>query len=115
MKRSVLTLLTSLAFAAPAAAGASTWQIDTQHATAGFAVKHMMISTVHGQFGKLTGSVIVDDKDVTKSTAETTIDAATIDTRNGDRDKDLRSDKFFDVEKFPTLTFKSTKVEKAGK
>src|SRR5579859_202513 len=99
----------------PGLANASSWDIDPGHSSAGFTVKHMMINNVRGEFGKMTGKVTVDDKDLTKSTAEATIDATTIDTRNPDRDKDLRSDHFFDVEKFPTLTFKSTKVVKEGK
>src|SRR5246127_5343252 len=95
----------------PAAAATSTWQIDPNHSAAQFAVRHMAISTVRGAFSKLSGSVQLDDKDVTKSSVEVTIDAASVDTRVPDRDKDLRSDRFFDVEKYPTLTFKSTKVE----
>jgi polyisoprenoid-binding protein YceI len=95
----------------PAAAATSTWQIDPNHSAAQFAVRHMAISTVRGAFSKLSGSVQLDDKDITKSSVEVTIDAASVDTRVGDRDKDLRSERFFDVEKYPTLTFKSTKVE----
>jgi len=95
----------------PAAAATSNWQIDPNHSAAQFAVRHMAISTVRGAFSKLSGSVQLDDKDITKSSVEVTIDAASVDTRVGDRDKDLRSERFFDVEKYPTLTFKSTKVE----
>jgi polyisoprenoid-binding protein YceI len=77
----------------------------------------MGISTVRGGFSKVDGTVQYDEQDVTKSTVEVTIDVSTVDTREPARDKDLRSDHFFDVEHFPTMTFKSTKVEQlaAGK
>jgi polyisoprenoid-binding protein YceI len=113
--------LSVTAFAAalslPAAAATSTWQIDPNHSAAQFAVRHLAISTVRGAFTKVSGTVQLDDKDVSKSSVEVTIDAASVDTRVPNRDKDLRSDHFFDVEKYPTLTFKSTKVEQveAGK
>jgi polyisoprenoid-binding protein YceI len=74
-------------------------------------VRHLAISTVRGAFTKVNGTVQFDDKDISKSSVEVTIDAASVDTRVADRDKELRSDHFFDVEKYPTLTFKSTKVE----
>jgi polyisoprenoid-binding protein YceI len=106
---SAAALAAALSF--PAAAATSTWQIDPNHSAAQFAVRHMAISTVRGAFSKLSGSVQLDDKDITKSSVEVTIDAASVDTRVPDRDKDLRSERFFDVEKYPTLTFKSTKIE----
>ncbi len=112
MKR-ILAL--SLALAAPAAALAqSTWNIDPTHSHAGFTVRHLVISNVQGQFQKVTGTVKLDEKDVTKSTVEAAIDTTTIDTRVPDRDKHLKSPDFFDVEKYPSITFKSTKVESAG-
>jgi polyisoprenoid-binding protein YceI len=95
----------------PAAAATSTWQIDPNHSAAQFAVRHLAISTVRGAFTKVTGTIQLDDKDVSKSSVDVTIEAASVDTRVADRDKDLRSDHFFDVEKYPTLTFKSAKVE----
>jgi polyisoprenoid-binding protein YceI len=101
-------------FSLPASATASTWQIDPQHSSAQFAVRHMTISTVRGAFSKITGTLVLDDQDVTKSTVDVTIDVSTVDTREPDRDKDLRSDRFFDVAHFPTMTFKSKKVEQAG-
>ena len=104
-----MTLAAVLAL--PAAAATSTWQIDPNHSAAQFAVRHLAISTVRGAFTKVSGTVQLDDKDLSKSSVEVTIDAASVDTRVPDRDKDLRSDHFFDVEKYPTLTFKSTKVE----
>jgi polyisoprenoid-binding protein YceI len=105
--------LTVAAFAVPARA--SVWEIDSTHSSAQFSVKHMMVSNVKGQFGKVTGTVNLDDKDITKSTVEVTIDVKTIDTREPKRDGHLKSPDFFDVAKYPTITFKSTKVEKAGK
>src|SRR5271165_6393031 len=100
--------------ALPAVGATSTWQIDPQHSAAQFSVKHMAISTVRGGFSKVTGTVIFDDKDVTKSSVDVTIDTTTVDTREPNRDKDLKSDHFFDVEHYPTMTFKSTKVEQAS-
>jgi polyisoprenoid-binding protein YceI len=99
------------------AATTSTWQIDPNHSAAQFAVRHLGLSTVRGAFTKVSGTIQLDDKDATKSSVDVTIDAASVDTRVPDRDKDLRSDHFFEVEKYPTLTFKSTKVEQteAGK
>ncbi|HEY0706500.1 MAG TPA: YceI family protein, partial [Polyangia bacterium] len=78
-------------------------------------VKHMMLTTVKGHFEKITGSVNLDDKEPTKSTVEVKIDANSINTREPNRDKHLRSADFFDVAKHPELVFKSTKIEKAGK
>ncbi len=105
-----------LAAAAPAAglADTSTWNLDPAHSQTSFAIRHLVISNVRGEFQKFSGAVQLDDKDVSKSSVDVTIQAASIDTANGDRDKHLRSADFFDVEKFPTITFKSTKVEKAG-
>lgn len=101
----------------PAAAATSTWQIDPAHTAAGFAVKHLMISTVRGQFKGINGTINWDDQDITKSAIDVTIDANTVDTSEPQRDKDLKSEKFFDVAKYPTITFKSKKVEQvsAGK
>ena len=95
----------------PAAAATSTWQIDPNHSAAQFAVRHLAISTVRGAFTKVNGTIQFDDKDISKSSVEVTIDADSVDTRVPNRDKDLRSDHFFDVQKYPTITFKSTKVE----
>src|SRR5215470_2285900 len=97
-----------------ASATSITWKIDPAHTAAQFAVKHMMISTVRGEFKGVTGTVIWDDQDVTKSTVDVTIDAKTVNTGEEKRDQDLRSANFFEVEKYPTLTFKSKKVENAG-
>jgi len=98
----------------PASAATSAWQLDPAHSSAQFAVRHLAISTVRGAFSKVTGTVIFDDKDVSKSSVDVTIDVSTVDTREPNRDKDLMSDHFFDVAHYPTMTFKSKKVEQAG-
>lgn len=95
-------------------AATSTWKFDPIHTAAQFSVRHLTISTVRGAFSKVTGTVELDDQDVRKSKVDVSIDVSTVDTREPARDKDLRSDHFFDVEHFPTMTFKSTKVEQAG-
>jgi polyisoprenoid-binding protein YceI len=99
----------------PALARASTWEIDPAHSSIEFSVKHMMVSTVKGSFEKVKGTVNLDDKDVTKSTVEVTIDAGSVNTHEPKRDGHLKSADFFDVAKYPTSTFKSTKILKAGK
>jgi polyisoprenoid-binding protein YceI len=98
----------------PASAATSNWQIDPAHSSAQFAVRHLAISTVRGAFSKVTGTVALDDQDVSKSIVDVTIDVASVDTRQPDRDNDLRSDKFFDVAHFPSITFKSKKVEQSA-
>jgi polyisoprenoid-binding protein YceI len=113
MKR-ILAILLSLA-PGLGLAESSAWNLDPAHTNAGFTVRHLVISNVRGQFTKLSGAAQFDDKDVSKSTVEATIDVASIDTRVQKRDDDLRSERFFDAAKYPTITFKSTKVEHAGK
>jgi polyisoprenoid-binding protein YceI len=103
-----------VAFSLPVFAGPTTYQIDPKHSDAQFAVTHLMISTVRGEFHGITGTVVYDDSDVSKSSVNVTIDANTVDTREPARDTDLKSDHFFDVANHPTMTFKSTKVESAG-
>jgi polyisoprenoid-binding protein YceI len=102
------------ALALQASAATTTWEIDPAHTAAQFAVKHMMISTVRGEFKNVTGTVVWDDQDVTKSKVNVSIDAKTVNTGEEKRDQDLKSDKFFDVANFPTLTFVSKKVEANG-
>ncbi|HKT46824.1 MAG TPA: YceI family protein [Candidatus Acidoferrales bacterium] len=104
----------SAALLLPAAVPAAEWQVDSAHAAAQFAVKHMMISTVRGEFKGVTGTVNWDAQDITKSTVNVTIDATTVNTGEPKRDGHLKSPDFFDVAKFPTMTFKSTKIETAG-
>ena len=93
---------------------AGTWNVDPVHSVAEFKVKHMMISNVKGQFTSVKGSLVLDESDLTRSRAEATIDATSINTREPDRDAHLKSADFFDVEKFPTLTFQSTKITRTG-
>lgn len=90
------------------------FQIDKSHSQVGFGVKHLMISTVHGRFDDFSGTIHYDAKDVTKSSVQVTIKTASIDTDNASRDADLHKSEFLDVEKFPEMTFQSTKVEKRG-
>ncbi|MCL4849113.1 MAG: YceI family protein [Acidobacteria bacterium] len=112
------TLMTALslatALAVPAQAQTDTWEIDTAHSQSTFSVKHLMVTTVRGQFGKTSGKVQWNGKDVSTISVEATIDATTINTREQKRDDHLRSADFFDVEKFPTITFKSKRVEAAS-
>jgi polyisoprenoid-binding protein YceI len=114
MSRLTPTLAGVALLAVSACARADTWQIDPVHSAAQFSVRHMGISTVRGAFTKVSGSVQYDPADPSKSTVDVTIDAASVDTRVEMRDKDLRSPAFLDVEKYPTLTFKSRRVEPAG-
>jgi polyisoprenoid-binding protein YceI len=99
--------------AVSAAAQMETWQIDPAHTAAYFSVRHLGISNVRGTFTKTSGTVQYDPKNPAKTSIDVTIDAASIDTRVEARDKDLRSPNFFDVEKYPTLTFRSKRVEAA--
>jgi polyisoprenoid-binding protein YceI len=98
----------------PACAASSEWRIDPQHSSTQFAVKHLMISTVRGEFHGVTGTANWDDQDITKSTVDVTIDAATVETREPKRNAHLKSPDFFDVAKYPAITFKSKKVEQAA-
>jgi polyisoprenoid-binding protein YceI len=97
-----------------AAAEAATWTIDPAHTSSGFAVKHLVVSTVRGQFGKTTGTIQLDDKNLAKSSVEAQVDVDSLTTGVGDRDNHLKSPDFFDAANNPTITFKSTKVAKAG-
>jgi polyisoprenoid-binding protein YceI len=91
-------------------AGTTTWAIDPAHTHVEFAVKHLMISTVRGRFGGVTGFVTTHDADPARGLAEIEIDAASIDTRESQRDAHLKSEDFFHVEKFPKLIFKSKRI-----
>jgi polyisoprenoid-binding protein YceI len=95
---------------APPQNAVSTWTIDPTHSIAEFKVKHMMISNVKGHFSKVTGTLTLDESDLTRSQVEAVIDAASIETRDPQRDAHLKSGDFLDVQKFPTLTFKSTRI-----
>jgi polyisoprenoid-binding protein YceI len=93
---------------------AEKWTLDVAHSSIGFMVRHLVISKVHGRFTKWSGSLELDEQDLTKSSVEVQIDAASVDTSDAQRDGHLRSADFFDVEKHPQITFKSTSVEKKG-
>jgi len=98
------------ALAVPSWAQSTLWQIDPAHSVAQFSVRHMMISNVKGEFSKLAGVVNLDEKDLTRSTVEVSIDTTTINTRVPKRDADLRGANFLDVEKYPTMTFRSKRI-----
>jgi len=107
--------LTSTLFALPALAEPAEWAIDPTHSTVGFSVPHMVISEVDGRFKTYTGKALLEEADLTKSTVEFTAEVASIDTGDAKRDEHLKSPDFFDAAKFPQLTFKSSKITKAGK
>lgn len=115
MKRIIASIATVIALALPVVASASTWSIDPDHSNVGFKVRHLMVSNVKGNFEKFSGSVDLNDKDITKSKVEVSIDTNSINTNVQKRDDHLRSADFFDVAKYPAMTFVSKKVAKAGK
>lgn len=106
------SLLTAVAVLSALPAFAADYDLDSSHSSAQFSVRHMMVSTVRGQFDKVSGTVSFDEKDLAKAKISVTIDASSIDTREPKRDDHLRSPDFFDVKQFPTVTFVSTKVAK---
>jgi len=92
----------------------STWNLDPVHSVAEFKVKHMMISNVKGHFTGLSGTLTYDEQNVTNSRVEATIDAATINTGDAQRDGHLKTADFFDAEKYPAITFRSTNIKRTG-
>lgn len=106
-----LTRLLPLAALLSGGCLAAQWNVDPGHSSASFAVRHMMVSTVHGSFSGLKGTVEYDAAHPEASKANLTIDATTVDTRNEKRDNDLKSENFFEVTKYPTITFVAKKVE----
>jgi len=96
-----------------ATARAAEYDLDPSHTSVQFSVRHMMVSTVRGQFAKLTGAVTLDEASPEKSSVQVAIDTASIDTRDAKRDEHLRSGEFFDASKHPQITFKSTRVERS--
>jgi polyisoprenoid-binding protein YceI len=111
---SALTAALALVLAADGLAQTARWEIDLAHSNASFTVRHMMVSNVRGEFTKLAGGVDVVGDDPTTAKVVVTIDAASINTREPKRDAHLRSAEFFDVDRFPTITFTSKKIERAG-
>ncbi len=113
-QQTFLLVASIAAFAAAAAPATSTWKIDPNHSTAQFVVRHLGISNVQGDFTKVSGTITLDDQDVSKSSVIATIDVSSVDTRVTMRDNDLKSANFFDVAKYPTMTFQSTKIWSTG-
>src|SRR6202158_3777440 len=105
-----IALLASLS----ALAQTSNWNIDPAQSTAQFTVRHLAISNVTGNFTKVTGSVVLNEKDITQSQVSATIDVSSVDTRVEARDKDLKSPNFFDIEKYPAIEFKSKRIVNNG-
>jgi polyisoprenoid-binding protein YceI len=115
LKSSVLAAgALGLLLAGGLAAQVTTWRIDPLHSSAQFSVRHMMISTVRGHFGGIKGDVTLDLKNPSADKVGATIDCATLSTGEAKRDSDLKGDEFFDVKKYPVMTFKSKRVEAAG-
>jgi polyisoprenoid-binding protein YceI len=114
LKNAVLAALVAVVALPAATAHAATWEIDPAHSTVGFVVKHLIIAKVRGHFSEFSGTVVIDEKDASKSRVDVKVNPASIDTDNAKRDAHLRSPDFFDVAKFKDMTFKSTKVEMNG-
>lgn len=110
MKKLLRVVALVAAFALPSFAQVNSYDVDPAHSAAQFSVRHLGISTVRGQFSKVTGKVQVDEKDATKSQIDVTIDVNTLDTREPNRDKDVKSENFLDAAKYPTMTFKSKNI-----
>jgi polyisoprenoid-binding protein YceI len=113
MSRILSALAVAFLFTLSAAAQ-DTWQLDPPHSSAQFAVRHLGVSAIRGAFTKVSGTVLYDPANLAKSSIQTTIDATSVDTRVDMRDNDLRSSNYLDVQKYPTITFKSKKIEAAG-
>src|ERR1700675_3902806 len=114
MFRKFLVCSALFVFISSAFGQVETWKIDPAHSSAQFAVRHLGISTVRGEFRKVSGSTSYDPADPSKTSLEATIDATSVDTRVDMRDNDLRSPNFLDVQKYPTITFKSKRTESGG-
>lgn len=114
ISRFAFNLVTVIALTAAAAAQAGTWQIDPNHSSAQFSVRHLGVSTVLGAFTKVSGSAKHDPTDPSKTSLDASIDASSVDTRVEMRDNDLRSPNFLEVQKYPTITFHSKQTKSAG-
>ena len=115
MKHLVRIIVLGLALLLPQLASASTWSIDPDHSNIGFSVRHLMVSNVKGNFVKFEGTADLDDRDIAKSKVTASIDVNSISTNVQKRDEHLRSADFFDVEKYPTMTFVSGTWTKSAK
>ena len=111
---SALALFGALAVVRPAGADAAEWALDGAHSRVGFSVSHLVVSSVSGRFKQVSGKVELDEANLTKSQVEISIKVDSVDTDEPNRDKHLKSPDFFDAVKYPTMTFKSTKITKAG-
>ncbi|MEO6804288.1 MAG: YceI family protein [Granulicella sp.] len=107
-----LAFAASLMLAPAAHAQTSTWTIDANHSQADFQVRHLAVSNVRGSISGVKGAVVLDEKDITKSSVDASLAAGTVNTSNARRDTDLKSERFFDVDKFPGISFKSTAITK---
>lgn len=114
MRRFFLMSVAALLLALPAAAPAGTWVLDSAHTGVHFKVRHMMVSNVRGDFEKVSGKITYDEEDISRSSADISIEAGSINTRVAKRDQHLKSPDFLDAEKYPLLVFQSKKVERAG-
>ncbi len=114
MKNFVKIIATAAILAMPAVVSAAPWSIDAEHSSVGFKIRHMMVSNVKGDFTKFSGNVDIDDKDLSKTKVDAVIETASINTNVAKRDEHLKSPDFFDVVKYPTMTFVSKKVKKEG-
>ena len=109
-----LAFAATLVFGGRLHAQSSTWAIDTAHSQSDFQIRHLGVSNVRGAITGVKGTIVLDEKDITKSKVDATLDASTVNTGTDARDKHLKSPDFFDVAQFPTITFKSTSVTKVG-
>jgi len=112
MKRFIAPMIGFFVLAVPALTCAVTWEMDPAHSSFQFKVRHMTVSNVKGDFSKLQGIAVIDDKDITQMTVEVTIDATSVNTGHAQRDEHLRGPDFFDVTRYPTVTFVSRRVTK---
>ena len=113
MKRYIILLTVLLALAVPVLTYAATWEMDPAHSSLQFRVRHMTVSNVKGDFSKFRGVVMIDDKDITLMKVELAVEATSVNTGHTQRDEHLRGPDFFEVAKYPTVTFVSKKVNKA--
>jgi len=114
MRRRITLAAAVVCLVAPGLLHAASWEFDPEHTGVHFKVRHLMISSVRGEFEKVSGKIVYDESDVTKSSADIAIETASINTRVAKRDEHLRSPDFLDVAKHPAITFRSKRVEKAG-